>query len=288
MVSSTDPRHRPHSIEGLTKPDPREYASQIVAWAICWPWNLVWTLCVNNPFRYLIEFAFLEIRAAFDEISSGQFESIEKDLLLDDSPAPETQPAYQTYEQSAPIAVPPPVPVATMQTQVVTKVESEPATEAARTVRPEAVAQAPVIVERTTQEAAGPSHAEVGEPGQSAKIAQVPLEPQTSVPDRAPVWTPPVQRPLIIELSPTLAELTQPVRAATAPPTAQVPADVPQYPLQTAAFSSSDPALAPQPRRSPPEIDVAGGSVATNNDPWYSTRKAGQASRTTNNNEPRS
>lgn len=93
MVPGYDSRQARWKIEGLTKPDPKEQAAQIVAWAICWPWNVVWTLCVYNPFRYVGEFLLQELQSALFEISNGQFSEIERDLSLEPQrPSPE-QPA---------------------------------------------------------------------------------------------------------------------------------------------------------------------------------------------------
>ena len=64
----------------MTRPDPREHAGQIVAWAICWPWNLLWTLVVYNPLRYVLRFLFHEIRSTLDEIATGEFSDIEREL----------------------------------------------------------------------------------------------------------------------------------------------------------------------------------------------------------------
>jgi hypothetical protein len=87
MVPGYDSRRARTGIEGLTKPDPKDRAAQIVAWAICWPWNVVWTFCVYNPFRYIGEFLLREIQSALFEISNGQFSEIERDLTLEPSPA---------------------------------------------------------------------------------------------------------------------------------------------------------------------------------------------------------
>jgi hypothetical protein len=88
MVPGYDSRRARTGIEGLTKPDPKDRAAQIVAWAICWPWNVVWTFCVYNPFRYIGEFLLREIQSALFEISNGQFSEIERDLTLEPSPPP--------------------------------------------------------------------------------------------------------------------------------------------------------------------------------------------------------
>ncbi len=88
MVPGYDPGQARATLAGLTKPDPKERAAQIVAWAICWPWNLAWTLCVYNPFRYVGEFLLRELQSALFEISNGQFRSIERDLTLDPLPPP--------------------------------------------------------------------------------------------------------------------------------------------------------------------------------------------------------
>lgn len=95
MVPGYDQRQARTGLAGLTKPDPKDQAAQIVAWAICWPWNLVWTICVYNPFRYVAEFVLKEIQSALFEISNGQFSSIEQDLTLDPPPPPYPVPAPQ-------------------------------------------------------------------------------------------------------------------------------------------------------------------------------------------------
>ena len=95
MVPGYDQRQARTGLAGLTKPDPKDQAAQIVAWAICWPWNLVWTICVYNPFRYVAEFLLKEIQSALFEISNGQFSSIEQDLTLDPPPPPYPVPAPQ-------------------------------------------------------------------------------------------------------------------------------------------------------------------------------------------------
>lgn len=83
MVPGYDQRQARTGLTGLTKPDPREKVAQIAAWAVYWPWNLVWTIFVYNPLRYFGEFLLKEIQSALFEISNGQFRSIERDLSLD-------------------------------------------------------------------------------------------------------------------------------------------------------------------------------------------------------------
>lgn len=108
MVPGYDSRQVRWEIEGLTKPDPKEQAAQIVAWAICWPWNVVWTLCVYNPFRYVGEFLLQELQSALFEISNGQFSEIERDLSVEPQRQPiepepaasSREPVRQTVEQS--------------------------------------------------------------------------------------------------------------------------------------------------------------------------------------------
>jgi hypothetical protein len=101
MVPGYDQRQARTGLAGLTKPDPKDRASQIVAWAICWPWNLVWTICVYNPFRYVAEFLLKEIQSALFEISNGQFSSIEQDLTLDPPPPPYPIPTPQPRQSEA-------------------------------------------------------------------------------------------------------------------------------------------------------------------------------------------
>jgi hypothetical protein len=103
MVPGYDSRRARTGIEGLTKPDPKDRAAQIVAWAICWPWNVVWTFCVYNPFRYIGEFLLREIQSALFEISNGQFSEIERDLTLEPSPPP--FPIRQAHRAPQPAAL---------------------------------------------------------------------------------------------------------------------------------------------------------------------------------------
>lgn len=100
MVPGYDSRQARWKIQGLTKPDPKEQAAQIVAWAICWPWNVVWTLCVYNPFRYVGEFLLQELQSALFEISNGQFSEIERDLSLEAERQSSEQQAAALPEES--------------------------------------------------------------------------------------------------------------------------------------------------------------------------------------------
>lgn len=106
MVPRYDLRQTSWGIEGLTKPDPKERAAQIVAWAIGWPWNVVWALCVYNPFRYAGEFLLQELQSALFEISNGQFSEIERDLSLESTqlPAPTTTASANSERLPQPIA----------------------------------------------------------------------------------------------------------------------------------------------------------------------------------------
>ena len=79
MATGTD-LTRPRTIEGITRPDPGHHYGQIIAWVICWPWNLLWTFAVHNPFRYICEFALHEIQSTLDEISTGEFSEITRDM----------------------------------------------------------------------------------------------------------------------------------------------------------------------------------------------------------------
>jgi hypothetical protein len=110
---------------------------------ICWPWNLVWTLLVHNPLRHMVQFAVVEVRATLDEISSGEFKEIERDLAISEyapvrptaacsladtperpaaqSQVPRTQPGPMTppgvaASSSAAAYVPPPLPSPTPTT----------------------------------------------------------------------------------------------------------------------------------------------------------------------------
>ena len=75
-----------HDAEVVLKPDPLRFVGRILSWIICWPWDLFWALCMQNPLRYLFGFAVQEVRAALDEITSGEFREIEQDLSLDPPP----------------------------------------------------------------------------------------------------------------------------------------------------------------------------------------------------------
>ncbi len=105
MAPGYDQHQARAGLAGLTKPDPKDRSAQIVAWAICWPWNLVWTICVYNPFRYVAEFLLKEIQSALFEISNGQFSSIEQDLTLDPLPPPYPVPAPQAQHTETATAV---------------------------------------------------------------------------------------------------------------------------------------------------------------------------------------
>lgn len=101
MVTGTD-LNRPRTIEGITRPDPRHHYGQIIAWIVCWPWNMLWTFCVHNPFRYIGEFALHEIRSTLDEIATGEFSEIERDLeetpvVPAPAPAPATTQARPVF-----------------------------------------------------------------------------------------------------------------------------------------------------------------------------------------------
>lgn len=91
MAIDTEPRQIRRSCENLTRPDPRLNTSQILAWAICWPWDLLWSVFVNNPIRYLAVFLVREFQSLLEGISSGRFRDIEAELT-DKSPAPPMTP----------------------------------------------------------------------------------------------------------------------------------------------------------------------------------------------------
>jgi len=128
-------------VDSITRPDPRLHAEQILLWIICWPWNLVWTLLVHNPLRHIVQFAVVEVRATLEEISSGEFKEIERDLTISEPlpvplaaatnwladtsepstvqsqadttrPGPVTRPGA-VASNAAPAYVPPPLPAAT-------------------------------------------------------------------------------------------------------------------------------------------------------------------------------
>jgi hypothetical protein len=79
MATSSD--HDRIGRSGLAVPDPKLNASQILAWVICWPWNVLWTVCAFNPVFWLIEVVVREFRSGLEEISTGQFREIERELM---------------------------------------------------------------------------------------------------------------------------------------------------------------------------------------------------------------
>ncbi|MFT5327618.1 MAG: hypothetical protein ACI8P0_005510 [Planctomycetaceae bacterium] len=155
MVPGYDPGQARTELAGLTKPDPKERAAQIVAWAICWPWNLVWTLCVYNPFRYVGEFLLREIQSALFEISNGQFRSIERDLTLEPLPPPYPIPERRAHYEN--IAAQTTSVEATIETPLGVTVNADPAApqiEAERTTENPASDHSTTIETSTTVAAA--------------------------------------------------------------------------------------------------------------------------------------
>lgn len=159
MAIDSDPRRIGTVHDSLTRPDPRRHTQQILAWAICWPWSLLWSVCAYNPFCYVIAFIVNEFRSALDEISSGSFRDIEHDLIADtprDSVAPAT------------------VPVNTAQ-----RVAEQPA-EPTEAVSPSALQNADVQTDELTEA--------VPRPG---KIVSVPSVGDADAENRDYVWSPP-------------------------------------------------------------------------------------------------
>ena len=141
MVPGYDQRPARTGLAGLTKPDPKDRSAQIIAWAICWPWNLVWTICVYNPFRYVAEFLLKEIQSALFEISNGQFSSIEQDLTLDPLPPPYPIPERQPIPASQPRST----ESATAVSIEVANVAAQPSTAESPTVAETAPEERPVV-----------------------------------------------------------------------------------------------------------------------------------------------
>jgi len=110
MAIATDPT-RLQTIDRITRPDPGDHYGQIIAWMICWPWNLVWTLTVHNPFRYIVAFVLREIRSTLDEIANGEFSQIERDLS-DPVPDGAQMPAVAQNSHATVSATPPAEPPA--------------------------------------------------------------------------------------------------------------------------------------------------------------------------------
>jgi len=108
MATSSDPGGIGRS--SLAVPDPRLNASQILAWAICWPWNLLWTVCAYNPLAWLIDIAVREFRSGLEEISSGQFREIERELMGDDNALPASVPSQVVAEGRPGLVVGDPLP----------------------------------------------------------------------------------------------------------------------------------------------------------------------------------
>lgn len=173
-----------NGVDGLTRPDPREQTAQIVSWAICWPWSVVWTFCVYNPFRYIGEFVLREIQTALYEISQSEFTGIERDLALDPPPFPlreseATERQAMVKQAAAPAsenqasapAVPPP--------------ESQP---------DQAPEQHPAPVDNSAAVAIA-----TDEPAEDAPAAQPQMMPQQSPDAQSPApvtWSPPQPAPV--------------------------------------------------------------------------------------------
>jgi hypothetical protein len=122
-------------MDAVTRPDPRTYSPRILCWILFWPWNLAWSVCVNNPFRYMGQFIVRLIRSTFEEISSGEFKSIEAELSLDQPPEP---PAIRPRAEPAYI-----VPVVPIK-------ETKPASVATSVVESEVSAEKQVAVKSPT------------------------------------------------------------------------------------------------------------------------------------------
>lgn len=114
MVTSSDLRSLGRELDSVTRPDPRQYVEQILLWMICWPWNLVWTLLVHNPLRQIVQFVVIEVRSTLEEISSGEFKEIERDLAIEEVPLAPAAP-FDPYARTNWHVETPVAPVATAQ-----------------------------------------------------------------------------------------------------------------------------------------------------------------------------
>ena len=126
MVTGTDLRSREREVDSITRPDPRQHAEHILLWILCWPWNLLWTALVHNPVRHIVQFLIVELRATLEEISSGEFQEIERDLVISNTEPDRCETvdasAEKTVvvERSDTVAVVSPKPAVTMPVQAST------------------------------------------------------------------------------------------------------------------------------------------------------------------------
>jgi hypothetical protein len=91
-------------LDTVTRPDPLTYAPKILCWILFWPWNLAWSVCVNNPFRYTGHVVVKLIRSTFEEISTGEFKNIEAELSLDQSVTAPAAPVVPTALEPVSVA----------------------------------------------------------------------------------------------------------------------------------------------------------------------------------------
>lgn len=271
MDSGSDFRQARPGVEGLTKPDPLDHASQLIAWAICWPWNVVWTCLVYNPFRFIGEFLLKEIRSGLYEISNGQFSAIERDLSLDDY-RDERSPAMS--RRSVPSAAPVPAiekpteteqPAATTDAPVVesaTEATDSKASPASPTPAADLQASAsPVALERAAFDTATFSEGDSQDQNAEREVAAEHTEKveSTSAPDDS-------QRPLPAETSIERGLASQ-------APNEAYPTWVPPEPAGFAPLSDRPlRALRYSDGQAPPPGEVAPMSQMPKEDPWLTKR----------------
>lgn len=156
MTNSTDRR----DIDSVTRPDPLTYAPKILCWIIFWPWNLVWSVFVNNPFRYMGQFIVKVIRSTFEEISSGEFKKIEAELSLEPPPIP-TNVAPTTNSRSVTPSYIAPSIAAAPTTLVTPSANSRPVSSTTNVEQPNVAPATAVNEQATVVNIVAPSDADV-------------------------------------------------------------------------------------------------------------------------------
>ena len=122
-------------MESVTRPDPHKHATEILCWILFWPWNLVWSICVNNPFPLMGRFVVRLIKSTFEEISSGEFKKIEAELAIE--PARLALPLEERQVYIAPATNQlPPLPSKTLYVASAIAPDPEVATAEPRTTAP--------------------------------------------------------------------------------------------------------------------------------------------------------
>lgn len=194
MVTGSNFSSNRRDVEAVLKPDPRRFAARIIGWIVCWPWDLLGELIVNNPFKLIFGIAATEVRAAFDEITYGEFRDIERDLELDEpresKPAVESQLPVTVATERLSAASPALYPVTAPNSIAL---QSAPLQTAQGTV-PHAVSSV-TFYDPAATPLGTPSHSAVTNPASANDPWLTPRQPASVAEPTAtptvPVWTPP-------------------------------------------------------------------------------------------------